>query len=322
MPVERKHGTRAKYVGDKCRCDECRGANRAYYHSRQRLVRAAAAAIPKGTQRKTVTKHVPWLGKAIKFRKTVCKGVRGTPCPHERYLKRNSIGGVCSDCRDKLLKRVMLSASPARKHLAYLSERGVGLHAVNKTCKVAYSTLQDIKNRKVTKVSPRVLVRIMNVTTEDMAPSALVPAEKAWELVRLLKELGVPKATISEKLGNNGKALQIGRTRVLKRTLEDLQLIYEQELEAHKLEKKAKELCDTCGMSHAKPSRFEVVKRMLPNETSVIVEAYTCIYGIKKATEQTGKSAGYRMLIRDLNEMGAEVLLKGRDGGSVWGFPE
>lgn len=37
----REHGTRAKYVFEKCRCDECRAANRAYYHQAKRRVAPA-----------------------------------------------------------------------------------------------------------------------------------------------------------------------------------------------------------------------------------------------------------------------------------------
>jgi hypothetical protein len=43
--LHRQHGTRAKYVVEKCRCEPCKDANRRYNRDRQRNERRAAAGI-------------------------------------------------------------------------------------------------------------------------------------------------------------------------------------------------------------------------------------------------------------------------------------
>lgn len=51
----RPHGTRARYVTDKCRCDECRRANADYYHQRRRR------RIPTIIDSSATREHIAWL---------------------------------------------------------------------------------------------------------------------------------------------------------------------------------------------------------------------------------------------------------------------
>jgi hypothetical protein len=267
MPVERKHGTRAKYVGDKCRCDECRRANREYAKTRSVRAIEAAAAIPKGKQRKTVTKHMPWSGQTVKFRKVVCAGVEGKPCPRRTVLKRNSTGGVCSDCRERLAKIQIPTVSEVKKHLAFLSKNGIGTRAVQKAARVSYATLRDIKNGIAKRVTVEVESRILAVTTKDFADGALVPSDEAWELIGKLRKMGMPKVAIARKLGNKGGGLQINKKRVIHRTLQDLRLIYEQALK----DKEREELLNSPQEGQAGTSPEDLAPRGLRNHGGLSV---------------------------------------------------
>jgi hypothetical protein len=322
MPVERKHGTRAKYVGDKCRCDECRGANREYAKTRSVRAIEAAAAIPKGKQRKTVTKHMPWSGQTVKFRKVVCAGVEGKPCPRRTVLKRNSTGGVCSDCRERLAKIQIPTVSEVKKHLAFLSKNGIGTRAVQKAARVSYATLRDIKNGIAKRVTVEVESRILAVTTKDFADGALVPSDEAWELIGKLRKMGMPKVAIARKLGNKGGGLQINKKRVIHRTLQDLRLIYEQALKDKEREELLNSICGECGLSHLKRARQERLRKILPLEVFEIMEAYPCLYQRGSFGTASFFTKEYQMLLRDLKDIGAKKLSRGRSGGSVWGFPE
>lgn len=51
----RPHGTRARYVTDECRCDECRRANADYYHQRRRR------RIPTLIDSSAAREHIAWL---------------------------------------------------------------------------------------------------------------------------------------------------------------------------------------------------------------------------------------------------------------------
>jgi hypothetical protein len=137
-----KHGTRATYVGDKCRCDLCKEANRKY--AKQRA--------------KVDWKPNPWV-----------------------------------------------SAEKSRRHLNWLSSRGVGKGRVSSVSKLAKSTIQAIKDGKTRKCRLLTQTKILAVTPED---GQFVPIEKFWEIVVELEALGLNEAEICRRIGLETPRLQ------------------------------------------------------------------------------------------------------------------
>jgi hypothetical protein len=93
--LPRKHGTRAKYIKEKCHCPRCREANNDYLAKRRSKKRADAAKVPTGSNLTTAQKSIRdslivsrrnqgWsfekIGKEVKL------GVRATEMAYERKL--------------------------------------------------------------------------------------------------------------------------------------------------------------------------------------------------------------------------------------------
>lgn len=323
MPTERQHGTRAKYVAEKCRCDECRKANRDYANERTR-VRAELAKTLERTTKPVKQKWVPkgHTKKLVRQYSRGCTGVNGKPCPHKTHLRKDSKGPICNKCREQLLKRVTLKADTAREHLLRLQARGIGLGAVHEASGVNENILRDIRKGRQSRILPDTQERILNVDETLLLDHSYVPADEAWRLINEMLATGVTKGAISKMIGNNGKALQVRRDRILAKTLFALRKAHKEVMEIEAIPDVGYTICPECCLSHAKEDRFLLLRRMLPNDTETIVDAFPCIYGIKKVTEQHGKSARYRMLVRDLNEIGAKVVRRGRHGSTIWDFPE
>lgn len=214
------HGKRARYVSG-CRCDECRAANAAYYHERKALQDAAAAAIaPPAKSRGFAVRWTDEQGRPRKrVYKRACQGLDAKGCPKYRHLRRDSIGGLCGDCRARLVWNGLVDAAPARRHLRKLSRRGVGYKQVADAADVARSIAAAVLNGSKRKMRAATERRILEVTADAIADHATVPADRIRKLTRKLLDEGFSKAEIARRLGYKAPALQIGlRGRVLAKT--------------------------------------------------------------------------------------------------------
>lgn len=160
----REHGTRAKYVVEKCRCDECRAANSAYYHEVKR--RRAPAQV---------------------------------------------------------------SSIRVRGHLRELSQAGVGYKQVAKASGVAASTVAKIIAGRRPFIRPETEQALMAVTPRAAADSGAVDATTTWQIIDRLLAKGWTKAGISAAIGGNGRALQLGKTRVKASTARAVAELWERE---------------------------------------------------------------------------------------------
>lgn len=159
---------------------------------------------------------------------------------HVRYVQgpdENDIGGAgcrCEPCREaantyerdrrQRIEPAYVPAGPARQHLAWLREQGVGLKQVAKRAGVAHGTLSKLvygdpargmpPSRRVCKAT---LDAILAIRPADGADGSRVPAGPTLALVDRLVAAGVPKARIAEHLGQRGPGLQLGRSFVTRR---------------------------------------------------------------------------------------------------------
>lgn len=153
--MTRPHGSYVKYVIEKCRCDECRTANKLYERERK------ARRVP------------PYVG-----------------------------------------------ASEVRRHLAELSEAGVGLKTVAKRSGVSHGALSKIvygstQRGPSKRVRRETAEKILAVTARDAANRSRIDATRTWEHVETLLARGWTRAQIGQALcGPQAKTLQLGRETV------------------------------------------------------------------------------------------------------------
>lgn len=202
MPSEGafKHGTRARYVAG-CRCGRCTHANTLAYHDREARAKEAAMLLtgPARTE-------------------THCVGVDGAPCPRGTKLRKDSTGNLCMKCRRLLVWNGTVDAKPARKHIRELSKRGVGYKSVAEAACVSINVIAKIMDGRRKRVRSNTSNRILEVDTGAIADHALVDAKPVWDMVlRLMNKHDFTKGQISARIGQGGRALQLGRNKVTAR---------------------------------------------------------------------------------------------------------
>jgi hypothetical protein len=296
--MAREHGTRARYVAEKCRCDQCRAANLAYQQKRMQKQVAMAIQIFSEATPAPQTWTTPSGEKKVRHYKRACPGIEGAPCKTKSHLRKDSIGGICSICRDHLKTLVLVPALKTRNHLLELSRQGVGEEAVHRASGMATAVLRDIRQGKQVKVLPSTQRRVLLVSIEDALPNALVSPHLVWRKVdKLRREMGVSKAMIATAAGYKSPALQFKKTKVMAKSIQRVE----------EAEMTLGALCDECGLSHARSARLKRLERMLPSTYKEIYEAYPCTYPRDAAKRDNGAFVN-RKLHRDLHSLGATVL--------------
>jgi len=225
-------GTRGKYTGAKCRCEACRAANAAYYHQRQALARAAAleraAPAPAPGPVLSGRQHRPGgpLTRPRQYRRG-CPGLDdGAGCPGHAYLKSNSIGGICSACRVRLIADPLVPATRARAHLRSLQRKGVGRKAVRDAADVSEYTIVSILKGRQPNLRTSIERRILGVDAGAKAGGATVAGGPTWRRIGLLLEEGFTRADLARRLGLTKAAIQYQRARVLASTAAKVERLY------------------------------------------------------------------------------------------------
>lgn len=92
-------------------------------------------------------------------------------------------------------------AAPARAHLQWLSERGVGFRRVAEVSGLSHTTVHRIALGQQDMARAETLDRIMAVGWYDAADGTPVPAEVALSLVDRLRQAGLSGVEIARQLG-------------------------------------------------------------------------------------------------------------------------
>lgn len=269
LPAERfGHGTRARYVKG-CRCDACRASNTAYYHVRQAAARERLGELEQRERdAESVLGPAPvspapqlWTApdgtQAVRLYSRACPGVGGE-CPTRSHLRKDSKGGICRGCRERLNYCGVVSAAFARAHLLELAAAGVGRRAVAAACDVAQSALAEIRSGHQLRIRADTERRILAVDLGARADGSPVDARETWKAIRQLRRWGWTLGRISqEALGNEVPALQLVGDRVLARTELAIRRLLARETQrreelerAHAAAARAQRSCPRCGKSH------------------------------------------------------------------------
>ncbi len=194
----------------------------------------------------------------------------------------------------------LVDAGPVRAHLRALSRQGVGYKSVAAATDVARSTLMKIlagERRSIRQVAAR---RVLAVDVGAAADHACLDARPTWRRIRNLLRLGLTRTEITQRLGHRARGLQIGKSRVLARTVLAVRRLHDQVLRELKEERALARICPDCGFSHAPEDRRAYLQHALPTTAEDLREAHPCWWhdfgdGTKKD----------RILYRDLRDVGA-----------------
>ena len=224
------HGTRARYVGAKCRCSECRAANTAYYHSKKK--KDAALLISMNLPKSTEVQEQVWTTakgeKKVRTYRKACPGVLGEPCPNKSHLRKDSIGGVCFPCGRKLTYNGMVPAGPTRMHLKKLSARGIGYRTVAEASSMGSSILALVLRGDRKQVRASTERAVLAVTTCSRKGGVKVSAKGSWGLINYMMKNGLSRSNIASRLGSTAKrpALQIRKDTITLTTKRKISEIY------------------------------------------------------------------------------------------------
>jgi hypothetical protein len=112
-----------------------------------------------------------------------------------------------------------VDAAPVREHILELGRQGVGYKRVATLAGVSKTALLQIRKGR-----PRCRRELANAVlalplTAPVADNQLVDATTTWKLIRqILRQPGWTKARLSAEIGQNGRALQLGRRHVTARS--------------------------------------------------------------------------------------------------------
>ena len=206
-----EHGTRARYVQEKCRCAPCRAANTQYYRDRQkRLDELRHTAKPSGPPGEgTLVRR----GRPVKVK--TCPGANGSPCVRTPPAWLRGQGDVCGACVERAtVWNGNVDPAEAREHLLRLRREGVGYKSVHDASDVPSSTLGRVLAGDGA-IRASTLKRILGVDAGAIADHAVAPKKAVRRMQRQLDDLvarGFRKHHLARLLGSNSQALQVGRT--------------------------------------------------------------------------------------------------------------
>lgn len=146
----------------------------------------------------------------------------------------------CSDCsaansayergRAARIEPAFVSAVPARDHVRFLMESGVGLKQIVKVSGVAHGTLwklvYGVNGRPSRRCRKSTLDALLVVTPLAAADGAKVDAGPTWELLDAMFAAGVPKSTVATHLGV-GKSIQFSRRQIAARNARAVKDLYD-----------------------------------------------------------------------------------------------
>jgi hypothetical protein len=210
--VTRAHGSRAKYVIDKCRCQPCTVASR----EDQRARRQYHAGVWK----------IHYAARSALFVVRNCEtgeiAFRG-PKP-EAVAKRDSLNALI---RNPLWATPDL-VTEVRNHIAALRSQGVGMSRLGIASGVGKSRVREIAHgigRK--RIKWTTAERILAVTADAAADRAFVPCEETWRLINEMLSAGATKQRIAKHLGYKGQGLQFNGERITKRNADAVRRLHD-----------------------------------------------------------------------------------------------
>lgn len=221
----RQHGTRAKYVHDRCRCLRCRLANTRYQTARDDAARGPWIVRCVGGGRLWIVRdrHDGTIDLRTRDREAA-------------VARRDALNREFET--DELRERLWASGGTiwsVRRHLSALAAVGIGRKTIAAQAGVSRSRLDEIANDvSRNKARPRrrrlkmaTAQRILGIPlTVRPALGARVPAGPTWALIDTLLRGGWTRGAIAMRLGAKRPALQLRRDFVLQSTADRVRALY------------------------------------------------------------------------------------------------
>lgn len=200
---------------------------------------------------------------------------------HGPYRGAHNEGCRCEPCRAANRAReqayrqrvapAYVAAGPARAHLAWLANQGVGLKQVARVSGLPHGSLSKLvygQNGRPPsrRIRPATAEKILAVTPRDGAAGSRVPATPTWAHITQLLERGWTKTAIARAVGQGGPGLQIGRAWVQRRTARRIEALLDQPVpERH----------DRWGNTHPTPDQPPTRHGERPPWTALDEQIYT-----------------------------------------------
>ena len=108
----------------------------------------------------------------------------------------------------------IVSARKARRHMIRLRQYGIGRRAIRLATDISDTVLQDVVAGRKQRIRARTERLILAVNTNAAMDGTYVCARRTWKQIDQLITEGFTKRRISAEIGQNGRALQLGRKRV------------------------------------------------------------------------------------------------------------
>ncbi len=163
--------------------------------------------------------------------------------PHGKRARYTS-GCRCEACREannvyqrsrtraKVYGRTnaLVPVAAVLRHLKALGRAGLGTSTIGDAARVAGSTVRKVLDGRRSHLREATARRLLAVTRDAIADSALVPAGPTWALLEELLEEGFTRTDLARRLGNKGKAptLQIRRDHVEAATAAKVERLHRQ----------------------------------------------------------------------------------------------
>jgi hypothetical protein len=221
------HGTRSRYALHRCRCLKCRAAN-----SRYQTMRAAREL---GAYKVFALNGNGQRGWIVR-RRSDGEIVMRTQVRSDAYRRCNLYNRRSSRDREPHWADAALIAK-VREHINALNAAGVGCHAIERSCWLTRSRLQELKHGvshnskrpRIRRLKFRTAQTILAVRADDVTPAGgtIIAADKAWRLIGELIAAGMTKAAIARGIGQRGPGLQVHRGRICYRTAESIRRLHE-----------------------------------------------------------------------------------------------
>lgn len=217
--MSRAHGTRNRYVIDRCRCRPCRDAASTYERERLALARARAPFVLSYAPGPALYVVRDTRSGEIVFRSSD----RGQARQKKGFL--NAMVGRSVDAPPPLMASDD-TMREVRAHLIALREAGFSDKRISKLSGVTYTRISETINQRTYSKDRPEIRRMRQVTADKLLAVPITPLESAadgartdaaetWRLIDEMLAAGATKARIASELaGKPVPALQLSRSKV------------------------------------------------------------------------------------------------------------
>jgi hypothetical protein len=190
-----KHGTHARYVLARCRCEPCRASNRAY--EQDRVARRKPLYELTFSPAKTL-----WVVRNVQSKRIA--GRARTKAVAKRHADKLNVLRTNSS--------ELIPTADVVRHVRWLQAQGIGIKTIAKNASVASSVLSRIVEGDIARTRRSTAAKILSIGASVVKNGARMRADDTLSLIANLVDAGYTRGWIAQELGASDPALQIGRS--------------------------------------------------------------------------------------------------------------